>query len=239
MPLVLAALLAGLVYDFVTTVETPRTTSRMNGRVWIDGNSFRAELAPNPSRDIDVVISNDGDRTAVYLDVDKQTWVDRVRVNDDVRSSSMFLWPLPGGKLRGKPVVAHRAEGTRVVAGHDAMLHVITVRIAIESKVDKEKVRGTIEATARIWIADALPPQPMNRRLRTGYPDADRQLEPIFASLNGLIVQHELEVTRTMEGGPPQREVTTTTVSGLEVLDVPMEKFRVPVNFAHGGDKAP
>lgn len=230
---------AGVVYDFLTTVEAPRSSTRITGRVWMDGTSFRAELSPDPARSIDVVISTDADRTALFLDVDKKVWVDRVRVNNDVRSSGLFVWPLRGAEVRGSPNVEHRVEGMSDIAGYPATLHVITARFGVKSKVDGAPVNGTIEATARIWITDALPSQPMDRRLRTGYEQVDRKLEAIFAKLSGMIVRHELEVVRTMDGGPPQKELTKTVVSSVEVVDVPADKFAVPAEFAYGGRRAP
>lgn len=230
---------AGVVYDFLTTIEAPRNTTRISGRVWIDGRSYRAELSPDPTRAIDVVISTDADRTAMFIDVDKRTWLERVRINKDVRSSSLFLWPLPDGRLRGTPSVTHRTEVTDDVAGHRATLHVITARFEVESTFDDVPVGGTIEATARIWVASELPSLPMDRQLRTGYDLVDRELEPVFRGMSGMILRHELEVTRTLDGGPPQRELTKTVVSGVQVVDVPPWQFEVPAGFEHRGSKAP
>lgn len=239
--LLLAALLlpaaarAGIVYDFLTTIDAERTHTRVTGRVWVDGNSYRAELAPDPARKIDVVISNDADRTAVLLDVDKETWVDRVRINNDIRSSSLFLWPLRGATVKGKPEVTHHLAGKETIAGQRATLHMITASFTVESRLDGVPVRGRIETTARVWTADELPSLPMDRQLRTGYDEVDRRLEPIFRDLEGMIVRHELEVIRKLDGGPPQRELTWTSVSAIEIVDVPREKFEVPREYAWAG----
>jgi len=236
---VAAVLLAGVVYDFVTTIEAPRTSTRVAGRVWVEGNSYRAELAPDPKRGTDVVISTDADRTATFLDVDKQTWAYRVRVSNDVRSSSLFRWPLPEPHLDGKPVVTHEVGETTEIAGQRATLHIVTARFRVMSRVEGEKVGGTIETTARMWVADALPSLPMDSRVRTGWPEVDRELEPIFANISGMVMRHELEVTRTMDGGPPQREITKTIVSGVQIADVARERFSVPEGFEFKGAKAP
>jgi hypothetical protein len=244
-PVLLALLLlavpshAGVVYDFVTTVEAPRTTARVAGRIWIEGSAYRAELAPDPARKIDVVISKDADRTAMFLDTDGKTWVDRVRVSHDLRSSSMFLWPVAGAAVRGRPRIEHRVEGTSEVAGQRATQHVVTTHFTVESKLDGSPVRGTIQTVSKIWIADTLPSLPMDRQLRTGYPEVDRKLAPIFEKLEGMIVRHELKVIRAMEGGPPQIETTRTEVSGIAVVDVPPETFEVPQGFAYAGTRAP
>lgn len=235
----LAPASGGVVYDFFTTIEAPRNVVRISGRVWSDGQAYRAELTPDPTRSVDVVISTDADRTATFIDLDKQTWAERVRTNNDVRSSSLFRWPMPGARLVGRPSVAHRTEAETEVAGHRAKVHVVRARFRVESKVDGAPVGGTIEATARIWIAGELPSLPMDRRLRTGYPAVDRQLEPIFHRMSGMVVRHELEVTRTLDGGPPQTERTTTVISGLQLVDVPPSQFEVPAGFTHRGGKAP
>ena len=237
--LLAAPLSAGLVYDFLTTIEAPRNTTQIRGRVWIDGQSYRAQLAPDPTRSVDVVISTDADRTAIFLDLDKQTWVERVRVNNDVRSSSLFRWPMPGARLNGTPTVTHHTEAGGVVAGQRATLHVVTARFDVQSQMDGQPVGGTIEATANIWIADALPSLPMDRQLRTGYVAVDRQLQTIFESMHGMIVRHELEVTRTLDGGPPQTELTKTVVANVRNISVPAVQFEVPAQFAHAGSKAP
>jgi hypothetical protein len=230
---------AGVVYDFVTTIEAPRNATRITGRVWIDGRSYRAELAPDPTRTIDVVISTDADRTAMFIDVDKRTWSERVRVNTDVRSSSLFRWPISEPRLRGTPAVAHRTEPGGEVAGQRATLHVVTARFEVESTLEGQPVGGTIETTARIWIAGDVPSLPMDRQLRTGYPEVDRKLEPIFESMHGMIVRHELEVTRTMDGGPPQTELTKTVVNNLRTRDIPAAQFEVPAGFEYRGSRAP
>jgi len=230
---------AGIVYDFVTTIEAPRNATRVAGRVWVDGSSYRAELAPDPNRAVDVVISTDADRSAIYLDVDKHSWVERKRINADVRSSSLFRWPLPGGHVTGKPEIEHRVEETTELAGQRATLHVVTIRFRLESLIEKERVGGTIEATARMWIANELRSLPMDRQIRTGYREVDRELEPIFSGMTGMILRHELEVTRTMDGGPPQKELTKTIVNNLTIMDVPPGKFEVPSEYAYAGTKAP
>ena len=42
-----------------------------------------------------------------------------------------------------------------------------------------------------------------------------------------MVLRHELEITRTLDGGPPQVERTLTTITNLRVLDLPEETFAV------------
>src|SRR5712691_5565637 len=55
--IVATPLRAGFLYDFVTTVQTPRYSVRQSGRVAVQGQSYRADLDRRGIRDIDVVIS--------------------------------------------------------------------------------------------------------------------------------------------------------------------------------------
>jgi hypothetical protein len=222
---------AGVVYDFTTTFETSRLRESVNGRVWTEGEAYRAELQRGGKTHI--VISRDGDRTVTYVDPEKQTWQNRSRAfGGDVRSSSLFSWPVSGARVSGLPQIAHRRDAETDVAGLKAVPHTIDVRFNVRSDHD---VKGSYHVTARIWVVESLPPLPMRSELRTGYPPVDTRIRPVMEEVKGMIVRHELEVTRTLEGGPPQTERTATRVTNLAQQPVELTVFEVPETFTYAG----
>lgn len=53
--LVTTPLRAGVVYDFTTTIDTPRLAMRQSGHMSVEGRSYRADFTGRGGRDIDVV----------------------------------------------------------------------------------------------------------------------------------------------------------------------------------------
>jgi hypothetical protein len=222
---------AGVVYDFTTTIETSRLSESVTGRVWTEGEAYRAELHRGGKTHI--VISRDADKTVTYVDPEKQTWQNRSRAfGSDVRSSSLFSWPVAGARLNGLPQIAHRRDAETDIAGLKAVPHTIDVRFNIQSD---HEVKGTYHVTARIWVVESLPPLPMRSELRTGWAAVDMRIRPVMEEVKGMIVRHELEVTRTLEGGPPQTERTVTRVTNLAQQPVELMLFEVPDSFKYAG----
>ncbi|HYH10186.1 MAG TPA: hypothetical protein VEK11_24270 [Thermoanaerobaculia bacterium] len=232
--LLLAAALpasAGVVYDFTTTFENARLSESVTGRVWAEGEAYRAEMQRGGRTHI--VISRDGDRTVTYVDPAKQTWSNRARAfGSDVRSSSLFSFPVSGARLHGTPQIAHRRDAETDEAGLKAVPHTIDVRFNVRSDMD---VKGSYHVTARIWVVESLPPLPMKSELRTGYPVVDGRLVLVTRGIKGMVVRHELEVTRTLDGGPPQTERTVTRVTQLAQQPVEATVFDVPDTFTYAG----
>jgi hypothetical protein len=233
MLLIAAPLRGGVVYDFVTTIETPRFSSRQTGRIAVEGRSYRADFDGRGSRDIDMVISRDGDQTAVYVDLRRCSWWYRNRIGP-IRSSRFFHLPTDGADaVTGEPVVEHHIEGVETIAGFAATRHVIDIRYRLVGVMADTAVRGSVVARATIWTVDTLPPLPMRRDLRTGHPTIDEKLAGVSGSLHGMIVRHELEVSRNFDDGLPQTERTITTVSNLRVAELPDSLFAVPEEAAY------
>ena len=225
--LVAAPLQAGVVYDFATTVETPRGTIHVTGHMTADGERYRADFDRRGGADVDVVISRDGDATAMYVDLAKCEWWYRVRMVE--RRSSMYFHLAGGGDtVSGTPVVEHRVDGHETIAGVAATKHVIDIRYRVVADVDGTPVRGMILARATMWTADDLPPLAMNRDLRTGHASVDALLPRALAPVRGMIVRHGLEVTRMYDGGVAQTERTITTVENLHVAEVAPSEFELP-----------
>lgn len=152
MLLIAAPLRAGVVYDFVTTIETPRFSSHQTGRIAVEGQSYRADFDGRGSRDIDVVISRDGDRTAVYVDLKRCSWSYRNRIGP-IRSSGFFHLPTDeGDAVIGEPVVEHRIETVDTIAGFAATKHVIDIRYRLVGVLADTPVRGI--ARARCFAAN-------------------------------------------------------------------------------------
>lgn len=228
-----AAADAGVIYDFVTSTETERGKSQTTGRVFAEGKAYRAELAPDPSRSYDVVLTPDGDDSTVLLNRAQRTWSYRVRVGKDVRSSILFRWPVANAKVKGKPAITHRNAGSETVAGRRVTKHIVDVRFKVVSRAFDAPVNGSLRATATMWIDADLPVLVSQPNLRTGYAEVDTKLEAIYTQLSGMILRHELEVARVLDGGPPVTEVTKSVVTKLEVTDVPPEMFVVPADYTH------
>lgn len=225
---------AGVVYDFTTTIDAPRTSETVNGHVSVEGDSYRAEIRRRGVTSI--VISRDRDQTATFLDSAARTYSNRSRAaGGDVRSSSLFLFPVAGARISGKPSVIYRRGGVATIAGRSAVRHDLDVRIDLESKFGRELVRGSVTARAVFWAAEELPELPMRSGVRTGYFVVDREVEEALQAVRGMILRHHLEVTRTMAGGPPQTEVINTTVTRLEELDLDPTLFEVPDHYVYVG----
>ena len=219
---------AGVVYDFVTTVESPRSRTKQTGRIFIDGQSYRADLNGRGGRDIDVVISRDGDQTAIFVDLQKCFWSYRTRIGP-TRSSSYFHLPTDTANvIIGKPSVSHRIEGTEAFGEFTATKHVIEIAYRIVGLSAGSPVRGHIEAKATIWTVESLPPLPMRRELRTGHESVDTRIARVSSDIGGMIVHHELEVTRAYDGGIAQTERTITNVHNLRVTELSPSLFVVP-----------
>ena len=224
---------AGVVYDFTTHLEAPRSKEDVTGRVWVEGDAFRAEV--NRGAATTVLISKDADQSAVILDPQKMTWANRSRVKGDVRSAALFVWPVDRGKVRGRPKVEYHRGETEMVAGYLATSHSITCAFDVAGG----DVKGHYAVIAKVWTTDSLSPLPMRRDLRTGYEPVDRQLGAIEKNIGGMVLRHELEVVRTLDGGPAQIERAVTVVRNVEVVSVPPSQFSVPPAFRYAGPATP
>jgi hypothetical protein len=230
---VAAPLRAGVVYDFHTTIETPRYAMKQSGRMWFEGQRYRAEFARAGGREIDVVISRDGDATAMYIDLQKCTWSYRNRIGP-VRSSGLFHLPTDSGDtIIGEPVVEHHTETSTNIAGFRATKHVIDVAYRLVGILAETTVRGRVTAQATIWTIDELPSLPVQRDLRTGHPVIDERLAAIAAAMHGMVVRHELVVSRAFDDGVPQTERTVTTLDNLHVSQLPDSLFALPEEAAY------
>ena len=226
--IVATPLRGGFQYDFVTTVQTPRYSVRQSGRVVVQGQSYRADLDRRGMRDIDVVISRDGDETAVFIDLEKCSWSYRNRLGQ-TRSSAYFHLPSDiGDSVDGAALITHRTDGAETIAGFPATKHVIEINYRVKALLSGTWVKGNISARAIIWAVESLPPLPMRRELRTGYAAVDKEIARAAEAVRGMIVRHELEVTRAFEGGDPQTERTVTVIENLRTNELPESLFTIP-----------
>ena len=229
---------AGVIYEFVTTFDASRVSEQVRGRVWADGQSYRAEFVRGGSSSI--VISDDGDQTAVLLDPRKQTWSNRSRATKDVRASGLFVWPMPGAHVvKGKPAIAYHRVESSLIAGQKAVEHVIELSFVVEGRILDERPRGTYLIRAHVWAAEELSALPMQHPIRTGYPSVDQELEAIDRKIAGMVLRHDLEITRTFAGGPPQRERTSTVIERMEIGEVDRSQFEVPTAYSYAGPVTP
>ncbi|MDQ3280581.1 MAG: hypothetical protein M3Q69_04135 [Acidobacteriota bacterium] len=217
---------AGVVYDFRTTVESERFSENASGRVWVEGDSYRAEVTRADGKRL-AVISRDADRTATILDLQSHTAKPRVRVSGPVLSSSIFHFPIGRASVFGIPIVTYRRDGRTTIARERAVVHVIEARFAVVS--DRGQVGGTYNVIARIATSENLPSLPMKTPIRTGYASVDEQLAKAADNLRGMVLRHELEIRRALDGGPTQIERTTTVVTKLQRAEIPATQFAVTV----------
>lgn len=215
---------AGVGYEFVTNIETSRFTEKATGRVWFQGEKYRAEVT-RPDGTRHGVLSTDGDRSAMFYDLETRKWVPRMRVSGEVRTSSIFVFPVSRARLKGTPRVTYRRGEETSVAGEPATEHVVEANFTVAGQGG---VEGTYTLTARIATSSELPPLPMKTPLRTGYPRVDQELDAVMKKVQGMVLKHELEITRTLEGGPPQTERTVTTITKLERMEIPDVVFAEP-----------
>lgn len=212
---------AGVAYEFVSQTETPRYNEKSTGQVWVEGDSYRAEVTRADGSRV-AVISTDADVSAKVVDFGKNVIADRQRVNGDIRSSAMFLFPGSRAAIVGKPKVNYRRGAATIIAAEAATEHVIQATFDAKTKDD---IRATYQFTARIWTSNELPALPMKSRLRTGYAVVDAKVAEAEQNVTGMVLRHDLEVTRTIEGGIPTTERTSTVVTKLERVQVEPERF--------------
>jgi hypothetical protein len=226
---------AGVIYHFSTKFVGRRYEFKQSGRVWADGNRYRFEVdgdAKLEGRPFDVAISTDADKTAKYLNTGKQTWYERRRVGTATRSSMLFDLPVSGGKL-GRRRVNHVENGLETIAGKPARKHIIEIEYEIGAKFSDGRVmEGKVEAKVLIWTAESLPQPPLQRPLKTGYPDIDAELARLSSKMKGMVLRHDLTVTRTV-GGEKATEHVLTIVNDVSVSDIDPSKFEVPPGFRH------
>ena len=238
LPLLLAA---GIMYHFTTSFSDTHGEMTSSGRVYAEGSQYRVDLDPAPgrTREFDVVISNDGDRTALLINTAKKKYHDRVRVSSKTRSSILFQFPFPGGETVGPPTIEYREEGIETIAGHPAKKHVIELeyRLISEEDDDGSTIKATVHATQTLWCAEDLPRLPFERELTTGWAAIDRDLKPVTSSIPGMTLASDLVVTRTFEGGPPVKETVRTSIDEMKVARVAPETFAIPKDYVY--DNAP
>jgi hypothetical protein len=228
---------AAVTYDVVTTTATSRGSERAVGQIWFDGDAYRAEIERGGKRT--VVISRDADRSAVILDDRARTWSYRSRVDGDVRSSALFRWPVAGAHTVGKPRIRYSRIDGIVIAGQKSVRHTIDATFEVEGASDGIVVRGSFHVTATAWTTTELPELPIQRPLRTGYPAVDSELAKAQQSIHGMVLQHHLEVSRELQGGPVVTEKTTTVIEHLRQTDIEPSIFEVPSAYAYIGPVAP
>lgn len=224
---------AGVVYDFTMTLDTPRASQKASGTVSVQAGCYRAEVLRDGVPE--VLVSCDGDKSAMFIDARTRTWRNRARVGTDIRSAAIFIWPLPDATVKGKPKISYKREEAEPIAGEPAVRHSIDATFNILSRVQGTGVRGSYKVTARLWTAERLPKLPMDRPIRTGYAEIDAELEKIAANIRGMTLRSELEVVRRYEGGPPETEKSVTTVTRLEETEIAETQFKVPEGFTYAG----
>lgn len=226
---------AGVVYHFSTKFVGGRFEVKQSGRVWVEGDRYRFEIDPDPARQqrsFDVAISTDADATAKFLNTARQTWYDRQRAGRTTRSSMLFDLPMAGGKL-GRRRVRLNEEGTETIAGQTTKKHVIDVDYQIDKRIDGSPLRANVKALVQIWTAESLPRLPLQRPLKTGYPEIDLELARLTSKIKGMVLRHELTVTRTIIGGPAITENVITIVDDVTVANVDPAQFTIPSGFRY------
>lgn len=226
---------AGVIYHFTTKFTGRRYEFKQAGRVWVERDRYRFEIDPDPSkseRPYDVAISTDGDVTAKLLNTTRQTWYERRRAGKTTRSSMLFDLPMAGGKV-GRRMVHHFENGTTTIAGRTARKHVIEIDYEIEATVGGHPVRGSVVALVHLWTCESLPRLPLERPLKTGHRDIDAELASISSKIKGMVLRHELTVTRTLAGGEKVTETVMTIVDDVAVAEIDPAKFEVPAGYRY------
>jgi hypothetical protein len=229
-------LAAGIVYDFEATHQEPRSIESVSGRIWFDGKRYRAEVK-RAGRPAQVIVSHDGDNTTFSFDPQKETWSARLRGKTDIRSAGLFRWPVPAPRVKKAPKIEYQRKAGGSIAGQSTILHEIQATFDVDSRIDDAPVRGTYRVYARIWSAEHLPEPPLQRSLRTGYPLVDRQLDKVTHRIKGMVMRHELDVVRTMEGGLAQTERMVSAVVHLVTGEIEEQQFAIPPAFEYENEK--
>jgi hypothetical protein len=151
----------------------------------------------------------------------------------------LFVWPIGGAYVKGKPTITYHRVAPSLIAGQKAVEHVIELSFVVEARMSDDRLRGTFLIRAHVWAAEELSALPMQHALRTGYPSVDHDLEAIDRKIVGMVVRHELEITRTFDGGTPQRERTNTVIERMEIGEIDPSQFEVPTTYSYAGPVTP
>lgn len=221
---------AGVVYHVTTTIESGRSVMKSSGRMWVDGPRYRFEPDPGSMPPpFDVAISNDGDTTVLYYHKKDARWTERGPHASGTRSSMLFHLPFPNDRVVGPAVVLRRlAAGKEIVAGVPTEKHVLDVSYKVQVDVEGSPVVGQVRARAEIWTAPSLPAFPFRRSVQTGFAQVDRRIAEALREVPGMVLRHELTVSRTLEDGPTVTETIRTVIDDLRVQEVPESMFATP-----------
>jgi hypothetical protein len=227
---------AGITYRF-STKSTAALQSNTGGRVWMDGDRKRVELDPDPSnpRTFDVSISANGKTT--FVNVQNKTYFhEKERPKEGMMggSSMLFHLPWPNDRIKGRPKITYRAEGTGPSVGeHATTKHRIQFAYRVRGEAQGVSLHGEVNATVSVLVAPALSRGADSVVVRSGFREVDDEVQRLLSSLEGMVVGSEVSVSRRLEGGPTVTETTTVSIDELQAVDVDASIFAIPPGFTY------
>lgn len=226
---------AGVHYRFRTEFVARGQSSATNGEVWSDGRAYRYELR-EPGTPHIAVVSTDGDRTVSVMNLDARSYHRRARATNAL-SSRLFAIPFRTSII-GCPVVTSSQEPGEPLKGWSTVKHTVHVSYSMMADANGSLFDAVIDVHAVIWEAPDLPPTAIARSVRTGVADVDSAINSALDEIGGMVVRHELEVTRRYAQGMDDRESTRTVITSLDVIPLDRVIFEVPPDFTIEPDPA-
>jgi hypothetical protein len=220
-------------YRFSAVSEGARP-SRSAGTAIIDGKRWRLkyDVIDGIVTVLTAIIGTE-DGAMIALNDENHTWFplpSRKRLAVD---SSLFSFG-DAVKVSKLQVSSKPAGVDQANASEDGSITAITFSYRIEKKVESEKVRGDVWGEIRVRTSGTpsvteLPWRPFE--LRTGLEGVDAALFRELASLDGSVVECEIEVSRRLDGGAVLRQSVRRTISALSPADIQDQDFSVPAGY--------
>jgi hypothetical protein len=233
---------AGDAYSFKVERQGGLRTSAGQGRILVEGRSYRVEIDPNPEderRAYDVLVSRDGGGTETALDLGRRTYY--TPKEGSKVSDVLFVLFSASGQLdrAAKNVQLETGDSPEpeTVAGVAAHRHEIKLSYEIEVKFPGETVKGTVHMEARYWMtgttgsAPVLLPRMVRPDLRTSFPEIDARLAEALAKLPGLPVKQEVVIRTEVVQGASQESHTLITLKSRGKTAAQPSRFAIPAGF--------
>ncbi len=235
--------LAGVTYRSVTKIESGAgkipTTQEMSMRAWISGGNAKTEMsssgsAPFPAGsymlkradNAAMLMVNPGDKTFTVWDPEKMMSRIGAALQKEFRIEDAKWEKVSeedGGQINGYPTEHYHYRFT------------YNMVITIDGK--DERAPATMEQ--EFWTTEKLADAGLASAMGYGFvqelagvsPEIEQMLRAETAEMKGFPLKQVWTISTTTDGDEKFEQKMTTTVSDIQVIDVPESVFVVPVEY--------